>query len=501
MKLSMAIIEHWIRRYHPVSTIVDDGPTILAVRLFTYAKAPNPQYLYVGRNRDFFEHSQSDEVLLVHKKSVISLNTHELEDVFDALMDAFAFYQNWELKMLSALQTNNPEQTIIDACKDIFGPMFFTTTSLQVPAFSRQYPVGSVNQNWDDFWNYGALSPDSLQHMQTGQYLRKSSQVWECEIFYEEKVDNYPYSMLISQVNAFHTMTGHLTIISNEPFQEYHRHLAIYLRQALCLAAPKKETDDLGTVAHSLLQDFLLGQNQNSSSYNTFYQLLGWNPEMHFVIIILKQGNGGLEVYRYHVSALQNYCPEALFFIHPASGQIQEREIICCMPVETPTITDSGNYSGPDVPERIRKIADMLHLTCHCSYSFPGIEHVQQQYMQARTCLNFGKRHYYNCALRDLASLNSPPDYRRLALHPALDRILKYDRQKNTSFYHILKVYLRCERDRVLTAQKLFMHKNTLVYRIKKASAVFALNLDDPYEREYLMLSFRCLESEQNVET
>ena len=67
MKLSMAIIEHWIRQYHPISTMISDEPDISAVRLFTYAKAPNPNYLYVGRNKDFFENSQSDEVLLVHK--------------------------------------------------------------------------------------------------------------------------------------------------------------------------------------------------------------------------------------------------------------------------------------------------------------------------------------------------------------------------------------------------------------------------------------------------
>ena len=31
MKLSMAIIEHWIRQYHPISTIISDEPDIYAV--------------------------------------------------------------------------------------------------------------------------------------------------------------------------------------------------------------------------------------------------------------------------------------------------------------------------------------------------------------------------------------------------------------------------------------------------------------------------------------
>ena len=153
MKLSMTIIENWIQKYHPVSTIISDKPTIAGVRLFSYNKNPSPDFLYIGRNRDFFEQSESDEILLVHRKDVISLKTQELEDVLDTVMDAFAFYQEWEQQMLSAFQKENPEQVIIDACKTVFGPMFYTNMSLQITAFSRQYPENSINENiaWNKY--------------------------------------------------------------------------------------------------------------------------------------------------------------------------------------------------------------------------------------------------------------------------------------------------------------------------------------------------------------
>ena len=54
MLLSMAILEHWISQYHPVSIIHSTEPTISGIRLFSYEKVPNADYLYVGRNRDFF---------------------------------------------------------------------------------------------------------------------------------------------------------------------------------------------------------------------------------------------------------------------------------------------------------------------------------------------------------------------------------------------------------------------------------------------------------------
>ena len=45
----MDIIEQWIQKYEPVSTIVSDELTIAGIRLFSYEKTPDPDYLYIGR--------------------------------------------------------------------------------------------------------------------------------------------------------------------------------------------------------------------------------------------------------------------------------------------------------------------------------------------------------------------------------------------------------------------------------------------------------------------
>lgn len=495
MKLSMAIIEHWLRRYHPVSTISSDEPGISGIRLFSYEKTPDPQYLYVGRNRDFFENSQSDEVLLVHQKDVISLNTQELEDVFDSLMDAYVFYENWEQNMLSAFQQKNPEQIIIDSCKDIFGPMFFTTMSLQVTAFSRQYPVGSINRNWDDFWERGALSLSSLSRMQSGRYLKYLNHKWDCKCFYEEQVEKYPYSMMISQENSAQKLTGQLTIIGAEPFQTYHRHLAIFLKRALCMVANHEETADCGTVAQSLLLDFIQGEKNDHESCNTFYQMMGWKPEQACVIVILKHRTIAPITYAYHLKYLRRCFPNVLFCTSSTMPEHMDEEIVCCIPLETLKKKDANNRFGLEYPDIFFETAKRQGLVHYVSYPFPGIQNAAGQYAQAKTCLKHGKTSYYDCALQDLADLSSSSECRRLAIHPAIRRILQYDREKKTSFYHMLCTYLRCERNRVLTSEKLFLHKNTLVYRIEKTEKLFCLDLDDPYEREYLLLSFRCLES------
>jgi DNA-binding PucR family transcriptional regulator len=59
----------------------------------------------------------------------------------------------------------------------------------------------------------------------------------------------------------------------------------------------------------------------------------------------------------------------------------------------------------------------------------------------------------------------------------------KYDRENGTEFVATLKEYFREVNDPGGAAKNLFIHKNTLFYRINKAKELFDLDISDGYER------------------
>ena len=63
--------------------------------------------------------------------------------------------------------------------------------------------------------------------------------------------------------------------------------------------------------------------------------------------------------------------------------------------------------------------------------------------------------------------------------HPAIEQIKKYDTANNTNYYLTLKTYLLTESNYQKTADKLFVHKNTVMYRIQRIEELFDLNLRD----------------------
>ncbi len=484
MKFSMFIFEHYLKKYEPVSVIKSEESTIVGVKLFSYDKMPDPDYLYIGHNNDFFYGSESREVLLVHRKDVISLSTSELEDVFNDVIECIAFYNSWEQKLLSTYNSPNPEQAIIDACADIFGPMFFTTMSLQITALSKQYPHGSINRNWDDFLDTGTLSIERFSKMKDSYFMLNHNKIWECGVFYEENVEKYPYSLMVSQVNLSGKLTGQMTIISEEPFEEYQKQLVPPLKQALCLVSNTLIEGDRSSIVRSVFLD-LIGGNKKEVAIQKFYDLMGWTKAQRCIVAVLKHPNSLIVSYGYDVDLLRKEFPGALFCVN--DDRNKEHEILCALPVSYPPETGQGEQS------RFFDFMERMEFRYGSSYTLEGAENLDIQYQQASAALRASVKQFYKCAMYELLGFDGSPAYRKSAVHPAISRLREYDERKNTDYYHMMTVYLHNERDRVKTADDLYIHKNTLVYRLKKMEQLFGIDFENPYDREYLLASIICM--------
>lgn len=77
--------------------------------------------------------------------------------------------------------------------------------------------------------------------------------------------------------------------------------------------------------------------------------------------------------------------------------------------------------------------------------------------------------------------------------------LLEHDLEKDTRYFETLRAYLLLERDIPKTAQKLIIHRTTLLYRLKRIFALTGLNLEDGNQRLYLLLSLRLLEQHRLV--
>lgn len=74
--------------------------------------------------------------------------------------------------------------------------------------------------------------------------------------------------------------------------------------------------------------------------------------------------------------------------------------------------------------------------------------------------------------------------------HPKMQFLLDYDKQHHSELAYTLYMYLTHERNLVVTADAMDMHRTSLVYRFKKIYALIGDDFDDYRERMYLILSY-----------
>ena len=65
-----------------------------------------------------------------------------------------------------------------------------------------------------------------------------------------------------------------------------------------------------------------------------------------------------------------------------------------------------------------------------------------------------------------------------------------HDLKNKTNLLETLRTYLELGGNAVLTAQKLYIHRNTLYQRLKKINGIIHTNLDDANTRLFIMMSY-----------
>lgn len=73
--------------------------------------------------------------------------------------------------------------------------------------------------------------------------------------------------------------------------------------------------------------------------------------------------------------------------------------------------------------------------------------------------------------------------------HPAVLDLSEYDRENHTQYCLTLYTYLICHHSLQQTCERLFLHRNTALYRIRKIRDQFEIPLEDPNQSLYLLLS------------
>lgn len=499
----MWMLESWFAELNPVSIINEGKTEIEGVRLFSQAEKVESRYVYVGAVKDFFAESSSDMVMMMHGNEMIQIGSDDKEWVINQIITAFEKYSRDEYELLRFAAGLGAEQNIADKCAQMLGPTFIMTPALEIRAFSKNMPDPYVNEYWDELEGSGQFTPESIKaafHEDFFLHFNMKNKNYE---WYSEGAAPYSYGIM----NSYYDRNGQLAGQCVTAFKQPPSQAQIQCTEMIvsALNSMYRYPDKYEGVYFS---EHILGQGIGrgwitQTEAERLKVLHGWPEGAYFCAVsILSEEK---ETTASAAESFMMYIKEKIMKNFPGSVCIAADDALCAciyMGSTYPVI------AFPRIKDKFSQVFKNFKLRIGISLEFQDIctfpLHHRQANEAAAYCADCAQTKEDDIILCDFrkagaASLTGSFDkeYAYASLHPAVPGLAQYDKDHKTQYLLTLKAFLRNERSFTRTADELFIHKNTVLYRISKTEEMYYIDLSDPDEREYLAASLRLHEMQR----
>lgn len=248
----------------------------------------------------------------------------------------------------------------------------------------------------------------------------------------------------------------------------------------------------LQSLFDSMLQRFLEGGSLSDEGAQHFLEQRGWTEKDSFRVYILDL-DGSEDKLQLRRSYRQYFAAIAAVFPWDLSGVLEGRFVLL------------ANDSRMPDDRRRTKLEELLRaapVKGGVSLSRQGFQLLPKLFEQAEYALQSpkGKKgfltDYYYLAMDHLIRSLYDPDRCLAACQPDVYRLFCQDEV----LYQTLWAYLLQDRSVTRTVQMLFVHKNTLLYRLRRIEESLQYSFSDPYTRSYMRFSFLLLERHAGLE-
>ncbi len=476
MNLSMWVIADRLGAFAPDAEIVSGKMEISGVRPLSGAQRTRGDMLYVAPQED------GQTVLCVHGADRIRLHTADVDAVLNAVLDIFEQYQQWSDALRDAVKRGASIQELLDMSRDALPfPLVIADPFGIVAGYSGDY--GGLAEE-DPYWA-SILRERRMSGLTVSETVRDAD---------GEEISEWDATPRIYQ-------TGHKRIIGANLMSEDEAVGMMIIVEAggelttgtcqlaefFCGAvagtlAAQGEGAELRTVM-DMMEDYLDGKPADVDLlWARICERTGRRDGEEMELLLLKNSTRSGDPFRtslaYRIGSSLDGCFGLVFHNYVAA-------ILCCAREEA-VLIDLWQM----VPED--------EYLCGVSLPFSDAGGLQKAANQAALALLCGKqtppvvsRCVDHAFLYFLNKLAGDKTFGSELLHPGLARLKRYDEQHGTDFYNTLDQYLLAERNVVATARALFIHRNSMIYRLQRIQQLLDVDLDDPNTRLYLLLSFQ----------
>ncbi len=480
MRLSMWILADWLKDYHPQAKIQDGKCVLRNARLFSEAVRLESMDVFIGSMKDFsFENN--NKMICVQGHDMMLLDTEDGDEILNVILDAFDYYNNWSDKLRAAIRDGAALQTLLDESEEIFGfPLLVCDPGYYVIA-----QAGMDRMVFDN-----ARASENLAEMKKNGVMPMKTIV---AINADERIRVNSRSAYLMEYEEL----GSPIICRNLYSQNCHvGWVLVILRKENITRGLMQLLDELGDIIeywsdfnskqkellsyNDLFQNILTDPDADVQKQAKRLRSIGWYPEDPKQMIVLERQETDLlstEYFRRKIDRIGNGCFTVT--AQDPLALILNRRII----------------SYREFLEELKDLMRQTDMWGGISPEFTNVFGMKEPLELASSASRLGSHEvgslteFRECALPyalEILREHSSPCF----LHPALETLRQYDKKNHTELFLTLREFLNCERNYIRTAGRLYIHRNTLLYRLKRITDLTGVELDSESVRLHLQLSY-----------
>ena len=424
--------------------------------------------------------ARAEGILLRAGEDTILLSC-SLETAVNELIHIFYVYENWEQRLKDSLNLHADLKETLEIFNEVCPyPTAFMELDGSVIASSERFSEEEVNDNWYII----KTSQQVPMRNQTRNYYNETldHQFVDETPQYLDNGDGEKYiGMYFSRENR--RVMGMIVIEYGKPFTPDIYQLCELLHELIGASCVFNARNARVRTRASILFDLLEGNKVEAVEMDRFYEnesfIFPWQ-----IVVIREFHSGKSSNFSFLFDAFNKNIKiktVILYYNECVLALVQQEKINIFL-------------------EELGKILNLEHYQIGISMAFHSLQQMPLRYRQACFAMTAenapGIRYCEKFALDYIIQCIKQNPYAMEMLHPALEILRRTDIRKNSQLYETLNVFLHHDRSINATAQAMFVHRNSMLYRINKIKELTGINLDDPMECEYLRISYLTEQSE-----
>lgn len=378
-------------------------------------------------------------------------------------------------------------QEIIDTASLYTGcPFFYFDESYSIIAITKDLEF-EHDEEWEHMLKKGYLSPLTARLMKEGGDLGVLAAASSPVLYYNP--DLFPFHSVVSNVRLNGRFMARLNMlgVERDPDQsdiEVNRIVVDHLTRLLSESEKSKGSKAL----KNMLKDILKGARYSESYIENHLIETKIPPESIFSLYAIDtDSSGDPQILLYYESGLERVM-------------IGEKVIIFTYGDNVIMLAFSTSEDGfGSVEFKLEAFLNAQNLSCGAANHFKSISMLSGIYSQALAALKErgAKKlsRYGDVMLENLLSY-VPEDEIQFVIVDDIYKVLEAEESCSFPLMETLKTYLEQGASLQGAADALFIHKNTMLYRLNKLREIISSDLDSPEDLLKLTLSIKLWESD-----